>query len=425
MVIISNGSYKFHLAPAAAEAYKRSILDAFITAGYPTRTVKNALEKFRLANSKKIRRLIMRAEELPESLVRPFWSPELFIQLGVLVRMLTGTHRYSEWVQNYGLLLYGRLATSVIRRTSAKIYHYRSGYGHQSVIEAKKKGMIALCDHSIAHPAVLQYLVTNKGMFPEKGKAGPISTLWSNVLKDIELADYILVNSDFVKETFLHQGWSPERIHVIYLGVDQQFMDAVPVRDYPTDHHEPIKLLLAGELGLRKGGEVLVQALQRINDLPWQLEIIGGIDPVLKERFGAFLADPRVKISAFIPRSELSARMSAAEVFVFPSFAEGSARVIFEALACGCYVITTPNSGSIVEDGVHGRLVPPGDIDALETAIRQTIARRETIARVGRSNADLVRSRYQQKQYGDALFDLYTKLLGKPETQTVRDRVHQ
>lgn len=420
MIIISNGSYKFHLAPAASEAYKRSILDVFITAGYPTRSLRKTLEVFGLTKAKKIRRLIMRAEELPESLVQPIWSPELFIQLGVLVRMLTGTHRYSEWVQNFGLLLYGHLATPVVRRSSAKIYHYRSGYGHASVKEAKSKGMIALCDHSIAHPAVLQYLVTHKGRFPEKGKAGPISTFWSNILKDIAQADYILVNSDFVKETFLHQGWSPDRIHVIYLGVDQQFMDAVPARNYAAGSHEPIKLLLAGELGLRKGGEVLVQALQRINDLPWQLEIIGGIDPVLKERFGTFLAGSRVKISAFIPRSELAARMSGAEVFVFPSFAEGSARVIFEALACGCYVITTPNSGSIVQDGVHGRLVPAGDIGALETAIRQTIAHREVIARVGRNNADLVRSRYQQEQYGDALFDLYTKLLRKPVARAVQ-----
>ena len=46
--------------------------------------------------------------------------------------------------------------------------------------------------------------------------------------------------------------------------------------------------------------------------------------------------------------------MSRAEVFVFPSLAEGSARVVAMAMAAGCYVITTPNSGSVVRDGAMG-----------------------------------------------------------------------
>ena len=48
-----------------------------------------------------------------------------------------------------------------------------------------------------------------------------------------------------------------------------------------------------------------------------------------------------------------------------PASVEGSARVVFEALAAGCYVITTPNAGSIVKDEVHGALVEPGSADGL------------------------------------------------------------
>jgi glycosyltransferase involved in cell wall biosynthesis len=109
---------------------------------------------------------------------------------------------------------------------------------------------------------------------------------------------------------------------------------------------------------------------------------------------------------------EVALRMLEADVFVFPSLAEGSARVVFEALACGCYVITTPNAGSIVQDGVHGALVPAGDADALAAAIRAAASRRQTIRDVGQYNAELVRSEYRQRRYGEALDQLYDDVSG-------------
>ena len=121
--------------------------------------------------------------------------------------------------------------------------------------------------------------------------------------------------------------------------------------------------------------------------------------------------DPRVIYKGPLSRKELAQCMSEAEVFVFPSLAEGSARVIFEALAAGCYIITTPNSGSIVEHGVHGALVPPGDADALAEAIRQALLQREKAIKIGRHNAVMVRTHYRQEQYGNELNKLYERLL--------------
>ena len=44
---------------------------------------------------------------------------------------------------------------------------------------------------------------------------------WQDVMDDLRHADRVLVNSDFVKETFVHQGWDPTRIDVIYQGLDE------------------------------------------------------------------------------------------------------------------------------------------------------------------------------------------------------------
>jgi glycosyltransferase involved in cell wall biosynthesis len=102
--------------------------------------------------------------------------------------------------------------------------------------------------------------------------------------------------------------------------------------------------------------------------------------------------------------------MSAAEVLLLPSYAEGSARVVFEGLACGCYVVTTPNSGTIVEDGVHGALIAPGNADELAGAIVAAAADRERVAEVGNRNAALVRAQHRQENYGERLSALYAQI---------------
>jgi glycosyltransferase involved in cell wall biosynthesis len=124
----------------------------------------------------------------------------------------------------------------------------------------------------------------------------------------------------------------------------------------------------------------------------------------------ALLADDRIRQLGTVLRPRLRELMLSLPVFVFPSFAEGSARVIFEALACGGYIITTPNSGSIVEDGVHGALVPPGDAVQLRAAIVQAGADRERVAVIGNRNAEIVAKSYRQVHYGDALARIYSEL---------------
>jgi glycosyltransferase involved in cell wall biosynthesis len=60
-----------------------------------------------------------------------------------------------------------------------------------------------------------------------------------------------------------------------------------------------------------------------------------------------------------------------ADVLVLPSICEGSATVCYEALAAGLSVITTPNAGSVVRDGLDGFVVPIRDARALAEKLEQ------------------------------------------------------
>jgi glycosyltransferase involved in cell wall biosynthesis len=66
-----------------------------------------------------------------------------------------------------------------------------------------------------------------------------------------------------------------------------------------------------------------------------------------------------------------------ADVFCLPSLAEGSPSSIFEAMANGVPIITTGSSGSTVEDGIEGFIVPERDSDALAFAITRLVSDRD------------------------------------------------
>jgi glycosyltransferase involved in cell wall biosynthesis len=411
VLVISNGFSKFHLAVAAAEAHRRGILASFITGAYPSSVVQRWVGRSGLARNRKAARLLDRRGAIPDDLVHALWIPEAVNVLAMTLKRKAATAaiQLNAWSFRH----YGWLAVKHVRiaaERGARIYHYRSGFGLDSAREARRLGMVTLCDHSIVHPARLEALVAGPERLKPVAQQTRTARLPAEVLEDIEQADAVLVNSDFVRQTFLDAGHDGKPVHVLYLGVDDEFLNAVPHRAEAQSCSGPLRMLFAGGFERRKGADTVLNALELVRGLPCTLEIAGTVD--LSYRDTCRLEDdPRVLLLGWLPRRELAKRMAAAEVFIFPSLAEGSARVVFEALAAGCYVITTSNAGSIVEDGVHGRLITPGDAQQLAAAIRNAVTDRNELAAIGRSNAALVRARYHQRNYGNALAALYKDLL--------------
>ena len=79
------------------------------------------------------------------------------------------------------------------------------------------------------------------------------------------------------------------------------------------------------------------------------------------------LPKQHVEFLGSVPQAQLPAIMSSSHVMVLPSIEEGLALVQGQALACGCPVLATPNTGSedLFSDGVEGFIVPVRDPAAL------------------------------------------------------------
>lgn len=127
------------------------------------------------------------------------------------------------------------------------------------------------------------------------------------------------------------------------------------------------RLLCVAAISHRKGQDILVAALDKLDDLDWSCTCVGAGTPLPSSR--ARFAGPRVG-------AELDATYAAADLLVLPSRAETYGMVVTEALARGIPVIGTQVNGVPEALGaapggtVPGVLVPPGDPDALAGALR-------------------------------------------------------
>ncbi|ASU36715.1 glycosyltransferase family 4 protein [Mucilaginibacter xinganensis] len=153
-------------------------------------------------------------------------------------------------------------------------------------------------------------------------------------------ASLITVPSHFVKQTFIHQGTAPEKIRVVPYGVSLQ--EFHPVQTPPDNC---FRLVFVGQFSLRKGVPYLLEAFKAFNHPNKELVVVGNVSDEIRPLINS-IGTEHVKFVGIVPRAEVKRYLSTAHALVLPSIEEGLALVQAQAMACGCPVIATPNTGS-------------------------------------------------------------------------------
>jgi glycosyltransferase involved in cell wall biosynthesis len=196
----------------------------------------------------------------------------------------------------------------------------------------------------------------------------------------------------------------PDKVALVYHGLDPgRFPEPQPrPARRGDDPAGPLRLLSVGRAVEKKGFETLLDALARLPaGLHWRWEHIGGGERLgaLKARAaGLGLAD-RIDWRGPQAQDAVIAAYREADLFVLPCTVardgdrDGLPNVLMEAQATGLCCVSTPVSAipELIEDGVTGRLVPPGDPDALAAAIAALAADPAARAALGRAGAARVR----------------------------------
>jgi len=162
---------------------------------------------------------------------------------------------------------------------------------------------------------------------------------------------------------------------VIYNGIDASlFRPLVPYEDRPAP---PLRILCVSRLLERKGIQVLLEALSRIVTHDVTLTIVGegNYEQRLRQRAKELGLDASVTFAGYVPNEKMPQVYSEAHIFALPTEAESFAMVFPEAMACGLPIISSTAGAvpEIVREGQDGLLVPAGDVDAFEGALRRLI----------------------------------------------------
>ena len=183
-------------------------------------------------------------------------------------------------------------------------------------------------------------------------------------------------------------------------------------------------LIFVGRLAAVKGVPVLLDAVAAVRkehpDVALTLVGDGPERGWIETRAAELGIADAVRITGYLSQDRVASELAQAGLFVLPSFAEGVPVVLMEAMATGLPVIATRIAGipELVEDGVSGRLVPPGDADALAAAIGELLSdpgRADAMGEAGRSR---VVSDFDQVSEAAKLGRLFDAAHGKkgPET---------
>ncbi len=283
-------------------------------------------------------------------------------------------------------------------------FHGWSGESLGALREAKKHGLPTLLDIPTCHrdKGKKKPRVTKR---ERDLRNAPIPQRWLNrmlimrseVLDEYDLADLILVFSQAAKETFLDVGFDEGRLFYVAQGVN---VEEYPLGN-PPDH---FRLIFVGSLIKRKGVHHLLKVWKALNLKDAELVIVGGLTAELEPYVKEFYS-PTVKLTGFV--ADVAAELGKSTAFVFPSESEGSAKVNYEAAACGLAQITTRESGDVVVDGYNGRIIPPNDPDALADAILDFYNNPEKLRLMGANGRQRVRENFTWEHYRQRLAKAY------------------
>lgn len=296
------------------------------------------------------------------------------------------------------------------------VFHVRSGAGHGGAIKlAKKLKMPVVVDHSIAHPG---YMEKNLRHEYEKNNAifdlGPSSPFWRLVAEDCEWADTLLVNSFFVKDTFIEHGYPPEKIKVAYLGTRPDFFGLRKVKAVGRGVRK-LRLLFTGGFGFRKGAEYILDGIKLLMDkapVPFEMDVVGDYSSakgLIEMHKGENLP---IVFHGPVPQDDLKTFLAKSDIYVFPSLAEGCACSGMEAMAAGLCVVATHEAGFPIEDGVNGCEVPGRNAEAVADKIIWLMEHPDEIDRIGGAAAELIRTKYTWEKYAENVKNVYRGLHG-------------
>ncbi|MDO8669333.1 MAG: glycosyltransferase family 1 protein [Candidatus Buchananbacteria bacterium] len=239
------------------------------------------------------------------------------------------------------------------------------------------------------------------------------SRFWHQVLtakRIIQEADAVIAVSENTKQDLIDLlSINPEKIKVIYEGVDQKFQiitNQVELDRVQKKYKLPGKFILyLGTLEPRKNIESLIEAFSKLKTDHY-LVIGGGVGWKAKRIIKLAKASNKIKIIGYVDEIDKRGLYNLADLFVYPSYYEGFGLPLVEAMACGVPVIGGSNSSQVEVVSGAGLLVDPYNINDIVKAMEFILGDQVLREKLVRSGLDNIK-KYNWQQTAKETLELF------------------
>jgi glycosyltransferase involved in cell wall biosynthesis len=288
-------------------------------------------------------------EGIPKNKIKSF--PYLQTPYMALIRYFDLPNKIIDQFLYYAPILLDNYVSKKLHDVNILIAQGRAGL--MSGKKIIKNGGIYFCDTGSSHVLYQQELLDDEYKSYNLNYHKLDNRIVDRALQEYETSSYISTPSQFTFDSFAKYGLEKKLFLNPYGSRISQF--------YPSKskNYETFKVLFVAQINLRKGIFYLIEAFKKLKHPKKKLKIIGSISSDIKDLFLKSLTD-EIEYVGIVNNLQLKDFYSEANVFVLPSIEEGLAMVMGEALACGCPVIATTNTGasSLFQDEKEGFIIP-------------------------------------------------------------------
>lgn len=233
---------------------------------------------------------------------------------------------------------------------------------------------------------------------------------WLFGLLNRATCDAAIAVSRAVRENLIREGIPPERVEVIYNGVDAEVFRRTGVvqREWPGKHLVGVVARLSPEKGHRFFLEAAKIVAAEMGDVTFLIVGTGPLEQELKEYVRESGIDERVVFAGH--REDIPRILEQLDVLVLPSLSEAHPLSLVEGMCMGLPCVATAVGGvtEVISDEENGLLVEPGNADALAGAILRLLREPALAARLGDA-ARLDARRFDARMMAKKVTDLYRK----------------
>lgn len=230
----------------------------------------------------------------------------------------------------------------------------------------------------------------------------------SRMREEIELANWVVVPSEFCRQSFLEAGVAATKVVVSHRGADlSRFRSTEPSQDV-------FRVICLGRVCARKGAAQLVAAWRKAGLQHAELWFVGGVDSDCQELVRSCEDDPSIRFHGFTNEPERF--LCQCDVSVLLSENEGLAKTLIESAACSLAILCTKESGYPLDDGLGGYWVARSDSQGVADLLARLYARRDLCRRMGAHNREQVLREFTWEQSRRHFVSLCHAWLNAPES---------